>query len=127
MNYLRHGTSREQIDSPPTDPPPAMRTTTDTDIERVVRRYGWVWGALVALAGAVVWIVTVAFSMGAASTRYVTVETRAKDQAEEIATRERDRQALQTISERTTRIEEQQKAMGSNIQDIKESVGKLKK
>ncbi len=100
---------------------------TDSEIEKAVRRYGWIWGVLVAVAGAVVWAVTVAFSMGAASTKYVTVETRAKDQADEIATRERDRQALQTISERTTRIEEQQKAMGANIQDIKDSVGRLKK
>ncbi len=127
MNFLRRGTSREQTERPLTDPPQPMRNTTDTDIERVVRRYGWIWGVLVALVGAVVWAVTVAFSLGVASTKYVTVETRAKDIAEEVALRERDRQALQSISERTTRIEEKQNAMGANIQDIKESVGKPKK
>jgi preprotein translocase subunit SecF len=127
MNFLRHGTSREQTERPITDPPQAMRNTTDTDIERVVRRYGWVWAAGSALLGAIVWIVTVAFSMGAASTKYVTVETRAKDQAVEIDQREKDRQSLQSISERTTRIEEQNKAMSTNIQDIKESVGRLKR
>lgn len=100
---------------------------TESDILKLVKRYGWIWGVIVALVGAVVWAVTIAFSLGVASTKYVTVETRAKDIAEEVAVRERDRQALQSISERTTRIEEKQNAMGANIQDIKDTVGKPKK
>ncbi len=106
---------------------PTVRATTDLDIERIVKRIGWVWGVLVALIGAIVWIITVAFSLGVSSTKYVTVETRAKDIADDTAARERMQRELQSISERTTRIEEKQNAMGANILDIKGALGQLKK
>lgn len=99
--------------------PPAMdRFTIDQEIERVVKRVGWIWALVATLAGALVW----AFSLGVASTRYVTNEQRAADLTAEKIERERLAAEIRTISERITRIEERVNGMNETMREIKEKL-----
>jgi len=86
-------------------------------------RLGILLSVVAMLAGAAVWV----FSLGAASARYVTVEQRAADVAQQTAREESLKRDIYSLELRTTRIETKQDAQFDILKEVKEAVNKPSK